>query len=105
MASARTKAMTSPVRPKSDPASTTKAESPPSNSAVFRPFTPRSSSRQVPGERVITGWCSALPAAQVHRPGVEHLVAAHDVEAFVQRDGRVDVRGHHPHRVTDAERL
>src|SRR6478672_1263608 len=102
MASARTKAMTSPLRPKSEPASSTMAESPPSNSAVFSPFTPRSSSRQLLRERVITGWCSALPTAQVDRPRVEHLVVAHDVEAFVQRDGRVDVRGHDPHLGPDA---
>ena len=36
--------MTSPVRPNSEPASSTRADNPPSSSAVFRPFTPRSSS-------------------------------------------------------------
>ena len=47
------------------------------------------------------GRCSALPAAQVDRPGLDDRVAAHQVQALVQRDGRVDVRGQHPHPVAD----
>src|SRR5689334_3776142 len=103
MASARTKAITSPVRPNSEPASSTSADSPPSSSAVLSPFTillPSTTGRTSDHARVFR-----LPPPQVDRPRVEHLVAAHDVHALVQRDRGVDVRGHHPHPVPDAQRL
>src|SRR5690348_11408323 len=103
IASASTNAMTSPVRPNSDPASSTNADRPPSSSAVLSPFTillPSTTGGTSDHARVFR-----LPTPQVDRPGVQNVFAAHDVQALVQRDGGVDVRGHHAHPVPDPQRL
>ena len=44
-----------------------------------------------------------LPAPEVDRPRVDHVVAAHDVHALVQRHRRVDVRRGAPDVIADAQ--
>lgn len=53
--------------------------------------------------------CSApevvSPAAQVDRPGLDHVVAVDEVHPLVQRHRRVDVRRQRPHQVAHREGL
>src|SRR5512143_1536561 len=47
----------------------------------------------------------SLPAAQVDRPGVDHLIARHQIHALVVGDGRIDVRRRDAHPGADRQRL
>src|ERR1019366_6106917 len=66
--------------------------------STSRSITARNARARAPGG----GTDGSSPAAQVHRPGVEHVVAVDHVQPLVVRDGGVDVGRHDTNAVSDA---